>query len=237
MSRDAGPTTVGDTHARDKSTSHAGTAKYGAVERSVAPDATIRRNSGIWKKNMTIRSMRLAYPVRLETEEGSSVLVSFPDIPEALTEGATEQEALTEAEDCLLAAPAGTSRAVATFRSRRRGGSIRSSRCPRRSPPRSPSTARCASAVSATRRWPSGWGTWKGRSGVCSTSTTGRISAKSKRRFTSSDSGWWWRHGPRRDALSERSPDSGQYLAISRRVMSAPTHSISALNTPSGPSL
>ena len=56
---------------------------------------------------MTMRSMRLAYPVRLEREEGGSVLVSFPDIPEALTEGVTEREALTEAEDCLIAALGG----------------------------------------------------------------------------------------------------------------------------------
>ena len=50
--------------------------------------------------------MRLAYPVRLEAEEGT-VLVSFPDIPEALTEGADEPEALSEAVDCLVAALGG----------------------------------------------------------------------------------------------------------------------------------
>ena len=53
---------------------------------------------------MTIQSMLLAYPVKLEPEGGGSVLVSFPDVPEALTEGSTEQEALTEAEDCLAVA-------------------------------------------------------------------------------------------------------------------------------------
>ena len=53
---------------------------------------------------MTVWSNRLAFPVKLETDEGGSVLVSFPDIPEALTEGASEQEALAEAEDCLAAA-------------------------------------------------------------------------------------------------------------------------------------
>ena len=51
--------------------------------------------------------MRLAYPVRLKAEEGGTVLASFPDIPEALTEGATEREALAEAEDCLVAALSG----------------------------------------------------------------------------------------------------------------------------------
>lgn len=53
------------------------------------------------------RSIRLAYPVRLEMEAGGGVLVSFPDVPEALTEGATEREALAEAEDCLIAALGG----------------------------------------------------------------------------------------------------------------------------------
>ena len=53
------------------------------------------------------RSTQLAYPVRLETDDRGAVLVSFPDIPEALTEGATEQEALAEAQDCLIAALGG----------------------------------------------------------------------------------------------------------------------------------
>ena len=44
------------------------------------------------------RSTQLAYPVRLETDDRGAVLVSFLDIPEALTEGATEQEALAEAQ-------------------------------------------------------------------------------------------------------------------------------------------
>ena len=56
---------------------------------------------------MTTRSVRLAYPVRLEAEEGGAVLASFPDVPEALTEGATEREALARAEDCLIAALGG----------------------------------------------------------------------------------------------------------------------------------
>ena len=49
---------------------------------------------------------RLAYPVSLHRER-DTVLVSFPDLPEALTEGATEQEALSEAADCLVAALGG----------------------------------------------------------------------------------------------------------------------------------
>ena len=53
------------------------------------------------------RSMRWAYPVILEMEAGGSVQASFPDVPEALTEGATEREALAKAEDCLIAALGG----------------------------------------------------------------------------------------------------------------------------------
>ena len=53
------------------------------------------------------RSTQLAYPVKLETDDRGAVLVSFPDIPEALTEGATEEAALAEAEDCLIAALGG----------------------------------------------------------------------------------------------------------------------------------
>ena len=49
----------------------------------------------------------MAYPVRLEGDDQGAVLVSFPDIPEALTEGATEGEALAEAQDCLIAALGG----------------------------------------------------------------------------------------------------------------------------------
>ena len=50
--------------------------------------------------------MRLAYPAELR-ERPNTVLVSFPDVPEALTEGATVEDALHEATDCLAAALAG----------------------------------------------------------------------------------------------------------------------------------
>lgn len=53
------------------------------------------------------RTTTLAYPVKLDEEIGGGILVSFPDIPEALTEGATMQDALAEAEDCLIAALGG----------------------------------------------------------------------------------------------------------------------------------
>ena len=47
-------------------------------------------------------STRMAWPVNLEQQPDGSVLVSFPDIPQALTEGATIADALSEAEDCLM---------------------------------------------------------------------------------------------------------------------------------------
>lgn len=50
--------------------------------------------------------MGLAYPVRLDRHP-DTVVATFPDIPEALTEGATEDEALAEARDCLVAALGG----------------------------------------------------------------------------------------------------------------------------------
>jgi len=49
--------------------------------------------------------MRSAYPVALDPEpDGSAINVSFPDVPEALTWGDDEAEALALAEDCLVTA-------------------------------------------------------------------------------------------------------------------------------------
>ena len=53
------------------------------------------------------QASRLAYPIRLDRQDDGSVLVSFPDVPEALTEGETAREAQAEAEDCLVAALGG----------------------------------------------------------------------------------------------------------------------------------
>ncbi|MDE0405898.1 MAG: type II toxin-antitoxin system HicB family antitoxin [Nitrospira sp.] len=53
------------------------------------------------------KAMQLAYPVMLASQEEGTLFVSFPDVPEALTEGPTEREALAEAEDCLIAALGG----------------------------------------------------------------------------------------------------------------------------------
>ena len=48
--------------------------------------------------------MRHAYPCTLTPDEDGRPVVHFPDIPEALTDGADEAEALDEAHDCLVAA-------------------------------------------------------------------------------------------------------------------------------------
>jgi antitoxin HicB len=44
---------------------------------------------------------RYRFPVRLEPDEEGRLVVHFPDLSEALTDGADEMEALTEAADCL----------------------------------------------------------------------------------------------------------------------------------------
>ena len=52
-------------------------------------------------------NQRLAWPVNLVPQEDGTILVSFPDIPEALTEGESEDEAIAQAQDCLTAALGG----------------------------------------------------------------------------------------------------------------------------------
>ena len=44
---------------------------------------------------------RFDFPVRLFIGDDGSILVTFPDFPEASTAGAYEREALIEASDCL----------------------------------------------------------------------------------------------------------------------------------------
>jgi len=51
--------------------------------------------------------MRFAYPAIFEDQADGSILVRFPDVPEALTEGGTEAEAAREAADALVAALGG----------------------------------------------------------------------------------------------------------------------------------
>ena len=49
----------------------------------------------------------MSCPVELTRQLDGSVLVTFPEIPEALADGEAELEALLEAEDCLLSALGG----------------------------------------------------------------------------------------------------------------------------------
>lgn len=51
--------------------------------------------------------MRYAYPVVLTPDDDGRVVASFPDVPEALTDGEDEAEALAEAQDALVSALAG----------------------------------------------------------------------------------------------------------------------------------
>lgn len=53
------------------------------------------------------KSPQFTYPVQPQVQEDGRVLVTFPDIPEALTDGATQAEALHESVDCLIAALGG----------------------------------------------------------------------------------------------------------------------------------
>ena len=48
--------------------------------------------------------MLLRYPVTLERDDNGTILVGFPDVPEAHTFGTTEEDALTHATDALLTA-------------------------------------------------------------------------------------------------------------------------------------
>jgi antitoxin HicB len=58
-------------------------------------------------KGAVMDGMRYTYPARLEVDEDGRPVVHFPDLPEALTDGADQVEALAEASDCLSEALAG----------------------------------------------------------------------------------------------------------------------------------
>src|SRR3990172_3947122 len=45
--------------------------------------------------------MRFEYRARLKRDASGRYTVSFPDLPGALTDGATRRDALAEAQDCL----------------------------------------------------------------------------------------------------------------------------------------
>lgn len=54
-----------------------------------------------------MKSGAFAYPARLRRQSDGCHLVTFRDLPEALTDGADETEALVHAEDCLITALGG----------------------------------------------------------------------------------------------------------------------------------
>jgi antitoxin HicB len=49
-------------------------------------------------------NVAFGYPYKLERQSNGWWLVRFPDVPEALTEGETKEEAFENAKDCLIAA-------------------------------------------------------------------------------------------------------------------------------------
>ena len=73
------------------------------------------------------QSIRLAYPVRLDPQARGAVLVSFPDIPEALTEGRQSAQLWRKQKTASLPRWEDTSMTGATFRGPRRGAGDRSS--------------------------------------------------------------------------------------------------------------
>jgi len=52
-------------------------------------------------------AMQFEYPARVEQDDAGFWLVTFPDFPEAATDGRTREAALREAVDCLQEAVAG----------------------------------------------------------------------------------------------------------------------------------
>ena len=48
--------------------------------------------------------LELTYPATVKTDEDGRFLVVFPDVQGAVTDGATKQEAIDEAQDCLAEA-------------------------------------------------------------------------------------------------------------------------------------
>ncbi len=49
-------------------------------------------------------NLAFGYPYKLERQKNGWWLVRFPDVPEALTEGETKEEAFENAQDCLITA-------------------------------------------------------------------------------------------------------------------------------------
>jgi antitoxin HicB len=52
-------------------------------------------------------TVKYAYPATIEVDEAGFHLVTFPDVPEAGTDAETENDALSQSVDCLIAALGG----------------------------------------------------------------------------------------------------------------------------------
>ena len=52
-------------------------------------------------------TVKYAYPATIEVDEAGFYLVTFPDVPEAGTDAETENNTLSQAADCLIAALGG----------------------------------------------------------------------------------------------------------------------------------
>ncbi|MEI9990526.1 MAG: type II toxin-antitoxin system HicB family antitoxin [Rhizomicrobium sp.] len=68
-------------------------------------------------------NVAFGYPYKLERQSNGWWLVRFPDVPEALTEGETKEEAFENAQDCLIAALEGYVKAGRTIPRPPSGGS------------------------------------------------------------------------------------------------------------------
>ena len=130
------------------------------------------------------KSPQFAYPVQPQVQEDGRALVTFPDISEALTDGATVVEALQESIDCLIAALGGyvKSTTAVPFRGLHWPAGDVSSDFRRSLLRNSPCTKRCGNRKSAALFWQSGLAAAKAAFDVCSTSIIARTSDRSRQR-------------------------------------------------------
>jgi antitoxin HicB len=72
--------------------------------RAAAPTAAARHYPSGSRVGSAITQSHYSYPIRLEPDEDGRLVVHFPDLPEALTDGGDLEAALIEAADCLSTA-------------------------------------------------------------------------------------------------------------------------------------
>ena len=158
-------------------------------------------------------STTLSYPFEVREDEGGFFLLTFPDVPEAGTDGATRAEAEAGALDSLLAALGGISRGGGTCPVPPAGGGTAGPSCRRWWRPSWRSIRLCARRVSPRWRWRSASAATIKRFAACSTSITAATSAWSRTRSSSSAGGWW--------SASKRRPEAAlqqrRYTADRRR--------------------